>query len=227
MLLERAVKIRPRTMRMPGLGFPGSTSTSIASTYNPRPDPLDRALRCGAPRRGFGPYEPIRASQVLADVFFFRRELDAFFAEAERTLPSIPTMLLVLVCLGQKHAFHAGDERGITLVRKAIALDPFHPTWFHFPIALYHFERGEYEEALVAARKIDIPGLLLPACLSRRDLRRAGSPEARLDPLSKLLKALPGFHHRETDSRNGGSTMPAIDSIRRWVAALRKAGLPE
>jgi adenylate cyclase len=120
--------------------------------YNPRPNPLDRAL--DAARRAVGSDRAYQwAHSALAQVYFSRQELDAFFAEAERAIALNPNDVVTLAVLGGD-LHYAGDERGIALVRKAMKLDPFHPTWFHFPIAHYHFERSEYEEALAAARKI-------------------------------------------------------------------------
>ena len=122
--------------------------------------------------------------------------------------------------------FHAGDERGITLVRKAIALDPFHPPWFHFPIARYHFERGEYEEALVAARKIDIPDFFYPHVYLAAIYAELGRQSEAQSALEELLKVRPDFTIEKLihDRRKYNAS---DDSIRHWVAALRKAGLPE
>ena len=103
---------------------------------------------------------------------------------------------------------------------------PFHPSWFHFPIADYHFQRGEYEEALSAARKIDLPGYIRTHIVLAgiyAELERQS--EAR-SALEDLLRLYPGFTVEKLIEERRRWNYPD-DSIRLWVAALRKAGLPE
>ena len=122
--------------------------------------------------------------------------------------------------------YWVGDERGIVLVRKAIALDPFHPTWFDFTIARYHFDRGDYEEALAAARKVDLPGhFWLPVFLAAIYAELGRQSDAR-SALEELLRLYPGFAIDKLieEARKWNAT---DDYIRNMVAALRKAGLPE
>jgi cytochrome c-type biogenesis protein CcmH/NrfG len=161
----------------------------------------------------------------LADVYFYRHELDAFFAEAEHALALNPNNATVLADLGGR-LYDAGDERGVALVRKAIALDPFHPTWFNFTIALYHFERGEFAEALAAARKVEMPGNIRPRILLAGTYAELGRESEAASALGELRRVFP-----EATIEN------VIEELRKWnladhrirrlVAALRKAGMPE
>jgi TolB-like protein len=192
--------------------------------YNPRPDPLDRALE--AARRAVDA-EPTSqfAHHALAHVYFYRHTLDSFFAEAERTIALNPNNATYLAYLGLC-LHYAGDERGIALVRKAVKLDPFHPTWLNFPIAHNHFEKGEYKEALAAARNIDMPGLFWSQIYLAAIYAEMGRQNEAQSALEELLRLYPGFSVESLieDRRKWNAT---DDSIRRWVAALRKAGLPE
>jgi adenylate cyclase len=192
--------------------------------YNPRPDPLDRALDAAQRAVAADPTSQW-AHHVLAQVYFHRRELDAFFAEAERTIALNPNNAAILAEFGQNLCF-AGDERGIAFVKKAIKLDPLHPTWFYLSIAVHHFERGEYEEALVAARKINIPRLYWPQihlAAIYAGLGRQREAEAALEELHKLY---PGFSIEilVEELRKYNATGATIQS---YSAALRKAGLPD
>jgi adenylate cyclase len=158
-------------------------------------------------------------------VHFHRHELDSFSAEAERAIALNPNRSGLLAHAGQM-LYQAGDERGIAFVRKAMLLDPFHPTWFNFPITAYHFQRGEYEDALAAARKIDLPGffgtqMYLAAIYA--ELGRDSEARSAVEELRRLNPALTIERHvdrlRELNVPN--------ERIDRWVVALRKAGLPE
>ena len=52
---------------------------------------------------------------------------------------------------------HAGEyDRGCALTERAMAINPGHPGWLHFAVFNRHFARGEYAEALGAARRANI-----------------------------------------------------------------------
>jgi adenylate cyclase len=192
--------------------------------YNPRPNPLDRALT--AARRAVAS-DPSNqwAHGVLADVYFCRHELDAFFAEAERAIELNPNGADALAMLGERLQY-LGDERGIALVRKAATLDPFHPTWFNFTIAHHHFERGEYEEALIAARKLEIPDFFWPQVFLTAIYAELGREREAQSAREELLRLYPSFT-TEKFIEEARKWNYQDESIRHFVAALRKAGLPE
>ena len=50
-------------------------------------------------------------------------------------------------------------ERGKELLDEVFAYNSQIPGWLHALVALYHYNRSEYEEALKAAVKCQIPGL--------------------------------------------------------------------
>jgi adenylate cyclase len=193
-------------------------------SYNPRPDPLNRAL--DAARRAVGSDPTSQwAHHALAQVYFHRNEVDAFTSEAERAIALNPNNAFALADLGRNLEF-AGDERGIALVKKAMKLDPFHPTIYHFAVAHSHLHRGEYKAALAEARKINLPSSWLAqiylaviyAALDRHT-------EAR-SHLGELLRLRPDFTI-EVLTSEARKWNVSDDRIRRVVAALRKAGLPE
>jgi TolB-like protein len=221
--LERAVKSDP------GYADAWALLCTVYSdeyrfNYNPRPNPLDRALDAARRAVASDPANQ-RAHQALASVYFYRHELDAFFPEAERAIALNPNNAFTLAEMGQNLQF-AGDDQGVALVRKAMKLDPLHPTWYYAAVADYHFHRGEYEEALTAARKIEIPaffGTQLYLAAIYGELGRQREARAALE---ELLRQSPGFDVEKL-IRERRKWNVSDDSIRRWVAALRKAGLPE
>jgi adenylate cyclase len=121
---------------------------------------------------------------------------------------------------------NVGDDRGIVLVEKAMKLDPLHPTWFYRPIADHHFERGEYKEALAAARKIDVPGHYWPhvyLAAIYAELDCTVEAKAAVDKLHELSPEL-GIKKISEEWKKWNYQDRAI---RRWASALRKAGLGE
>jgi adenylate cyclase len=192
--------------------------------YNPRPDPLDRALEAARQAVAADPTSQ-GAHNALAAVYFYRRELDAFFAEAERVIALNPNNAMFLAALGEM-LHYARDERGIALLSRATKLDPFHPTWLHLPIAVDHLGRGELEEALGAALKVDMPGFAPPRLLLAVIYAELERPSEARSAVEELLRLRPGYTAEDAIDllrKNNFSD----DSIHRAAAALRKAGLPE
>src|SRR5712691_9511967 len=122
---------------------------------------LDRALAAG--RRAV---ELDRANQfalvALAQVHFFRQDLAAFGPAAERGMALNPLNTDALGILGLQ-IVHTGEfERGTAIVRRAMELNANHAGWMHFAPLWEHFHKGEYEQALERANRVDVPGLFWP-----------------------------------------------------------------
>jgi adenylate cyclase len=192
--------------------------------FNPRPHPLGRALE--AAQRAIACEATCQwAHHALAQVYFHRNELDAFFAEAERAVSLNPSNSFTLFDLGLNLEL-ADDPRGIAWVRKAMKLDPYHPTMYHFADAHRYFCMGDYEAALSEARKVNIPGFFWTPINLTAFYAELGRDREAQASLEELLRLYPGFtveKYREEARKWNLSD----DRVRRWVSALRKAGLPE
>src|ERR671931_368637 len=66
-------------------------------------------------------------------------------------------------------------ERGTAIVRRAMELNPNHAGWMHFAPLWNHFHKGEYEQALACANRVDVPGLFWPYLV----MASAGAPKPR------------------------------------------------
>ena len=193
-------------------------------SLNPRPHPLDRALNAAQRAVNADPAsQPARVS--LAQVYFYRHDLDGCFAEAEHAISLNPNNAVALQALGS-HLYLAGKEGGLDLVRKATKLDPFHPRMWHSPIISYHFHRGEYEKALAAARKVNLPDVALLQLYLAAIYAELGRQREAQAAVEGILKLDPGATTAKAVEEARKLNAPE-ERITRWAAALRKAGLPE
>ena len=119
---------------------------------------------------------------------------------------------------------NAGDiDRGIALVRKAIVLNPYHPDWYYFPLTHYHYVRGEYEEALDMAQKINVPGYFKTHVAQARAYGQLDRQAEAAKSIEKLLELYPGFPDQvRLEYRKWNWPEAAIEHA---IEGLRKAGL--
>ena len=192
-------------------GFPGGDATS-----------LDRAL--AAARRGV---ELDRANQfamvVLAQTHFFRQDLAAFGPAAERAMALNPLNTDALGILGLQ-IVHTGEfERGTAIVRRAMELNPNHAGWMHFAPLWDHFHKGEYEQALECANRVDVPGLFWPYLVMASACGHLGRRAEAAAAVRDLLALDPEFaaHARS----NVGTWHFASGLMEPILEGLRKAGL--
>jgi TolB-like protein/Flp pilus assembly protein TadD len=125
---------------------------------NKRPDPLGRANRAARRAVGIDPNNQQGWSE-LAAACFFARDRAGFFEGAERAIAINPRNSHALGWIGNLYT-HAGEyERGSALSERAMAINPRHPGWLHFANFNKHFAAGDYEAALRAAQRVNMPRL--------------------------------------------------------------------
>jgi serine/threonine protein kinase/tetratricopeptide (TPR) repeat protein len=192
-------------------GFPGNDATS-----------LDRAL--AAARRGV---ELDRANQfamvALAQTHFFRQDLAAFGPAAERAMALNPLNTDALGILGLQ-IVHTGEfERGTAIVRRAMELNANHAGWMHFAPLWEHFHKGEYEQALECANRVDVPGLFWPFLVMASACGHLGRRAEAAAAVRDLLALDPEFAtHARSNVGTWHFASGLMDPI---LEGLRKAGL--
>jgi TolB-like protein/class 3 adenylate cyclase len=154
--LERAVQLAPDySLAWSRLAF--MYVEELKYGYNMRPQPLERALPAAQKAIELDPKSQ-DGYYALAIIRYMReKDFDAFHVTADQALALNPNNAWVLSDLGT-WTYYSGDwERGKALIRKAMALNPLHQRWLHFPAFLDHYRKGEYREARAVGLKINLP----------------------------------------------------------------------
>jgi eukaryotic-like serine/threonine-protein kinase len=122
--------------------------------FNPLPDPLARAQR--AARRAIElDARSQSAWHALASTCFHLHDGPGLEDALERAVRSNPRNATTLAWMGTILT-HAGEhDRGCGLVTLAMDINPSHPGWLHVAVFNRHFARGDYDEALSAARRVN------------------------------------------------------------------------
>ncbi len=224
--LERAVKLDPNYADAWAM-LSWVYVEEYQQGFNPRPNALGRALDAARRAIDLAPTHQ-RSYDALANVYFFRKDLDAFYSLAERTVALNPNNASTLAEMGTLIVFSSWTiptrrDRGLAMVKKAMALNPSYPIWYHFPVAWIHWWKGEHDKALAEAKLIDLPDyfwthMLQAAIYGALDRRAEAAPAVA--NLLKLYPALPSKIRAEWRKWN----IPD-EVIDRAILDLRRAGL--
>jgi tetratricopeptide (TPR) repeat protein len=190
--------------------------------FNPLPDSLDRALT--AAQRAV---ETNRTSQLayeaLAMTHFLRRDLAAFRPAADRATSLNTRNSNTFAYLGNLLVFIREFEKGTTLTRKAMELNPHHAGWFHFALIWDHYGRGEYDKVLEHTNRVNMPGFFWPPLIIASVCGELGRTSEATTALNELLTIDPDFaaHARQYIE----PWLYATGFIDQIMDGLRKAGL--
>ena len=163
---------------------------------------------------------------VYSNLLFSEGDLVGFKQEGETALRLNPNNNISLVHYGLRLAFTGEWDRGRTLIKKAITLNPLHPHWYRIPEVVYFYNYGEYLQALAELDRIEMPGffwthLLRAAILGQLDRLDEAGVAAQ-----GLLKLKPAFRLARISQTHlggvsSGADEPGCGSI---CVALRQSG---
>jgi TolB-like protein len=185
-------------------------------------DPLDRALNAAQRAVDIDPAGQL-GCQVLAQAYFFRRDLEAFLPAAEKAMALNPRDSNSLGILGLL-IVHAGEfDRGAQITRRAMDLNPHHAAFYHFGPIWEHFHNLDYEKALVRAKRANMPGFFWPYLVVAATCGHLGRQAEAEAAVKQLLDLDPEFaaHARQ----NVESWHFASGLLEPLLDGLRKAGL--
>jgi len=190
--------------------------------YEGPPNPLNLAHAAATRAVELDPTSQI-ARFSLANVHFFEDDLEGFSAEAEKALALNPNNTEIMASLAVRFCGVEKKERGLALIKKAMALNPQHPGWYWNVVIYNYYENREYAKALEVAQRVDMPKFywtyLWLAVLYAENNQLGPAHLA----VSELFKFHPKFQHE------------SLKYIRQWIKSekavqhmsdsLRKAGL--
>lgn len=184
---------------------------------NPLPDPIGRALAMAERAIELDP-QCAYARCWLAIVHFFRHRNDKFRAEAERALALNPNDAETLADLGHYFSFMGEFERGAELSKRACALNPLHPGWYHFSLARGEYNKRNYEAVVAHLEKIALPHFYWWHMFSAAVKGQIGDRDA-LDHARRMMELKP-----ELDPARELSKWNAADADREhFLEGLAKA----
>jgi TolB-like protein/Flp pilus assembly protein TadD len=192
--------------------------------FNPREKPLERAREAAWRAVKIDPACQMGWKE-LAAVHFFSRDFNAFRETAERAMSLNPRDGTTLAFMAIMIAFSGDWERGMALAQRAIDLNRHHPGWYHNVSFHHHYRKGEYEEALQAAKKINMPEFHWMQLMTAAACGMLGRNEEARTAIESLRKYNPTFLDLENVRDDIGMWDPDKDEVEQFLQGLQKAGL--
>jgi TolB-like protein/Tfp pilus assembly protein PilF len=192
-----------------------------AEGFNLQDDPLGRALDAAQRAVDAAPSSPL-AHAVLARALFFRRELPAFRAEAERAMALNPMDGAVLALMGELIAYSGDWDRGCALVERATELNPRHPGWYWLCLTYNAYRQRDYRKTLTSVQKTNLPGFFYTHALAAAAHGQLGDRAAAGRSVRDLLALEPNF---AANARGEFAKRWDEEFVEHLVEGLRKAGV--
>jgi TolB-like protein/cytochrome c-type biogenesis protein CcmH/NrfG len=192
--------------------------------FNPQEKPLERAREAAWRAVKIDPACQMGWKE-LAAVHFFSRDFTAFRETAERAMSLNSRDGTTLAYMAIMIAFSGDWERGVALTQRAIELNRHHPGWYHNIAFHHHYRKGEYEAALQAAKKINMPEFHWMHLMTAAACGMLGRDEEARTAIESLRKYNPTFLDLENVREDIGMWDPDKDEVERLLQGLQKAGL--
>jgi TolB-like protein len=218
--LERAVQEAPGNADCWAL-LSNMCREEYAHGFNPKPDPLGRALTAARRAVEIAPSNHL-GHHALATALFLRREFSAFRNAAERAIALNPMDGFTMAYLGSLIAYSGDWERGCAMAKQAREMNPNHPSWYWFSDCFNAYRQGDDRASLDIARKIQMPGFWRANLALAATYGQLGERESADRALQQLLTLRPNF---AAEARTELLKWWAPELVERLMEGLHKAGL--
>jgi len=137
-----------------------------------------------------------RARVILSFLRMFCDEISAAKTEAERALALNPASLFYMDAIGYILTLLGEWERGITLLQKALRLNPYNHNFVYYAFWLNHFRLKEYEAAYIETMNLTIVENFWVPLARAATLGQLGRIKEGEEAARELLSLKPDFKTR-------------------------------
>lgn len=192
--LEKAVKIDPHYAdAWAGLSFLALDEYRFSFNMIDNPDSaLIRAQELAEKAISMSTKFSI-AWYALTIIHYHNGELEKFQNNIKMGLSIAPNSPAVLADSGVYLCLMGEMDQGLSLVKKAIELNPQHPNWCQFALFHNHFLKGEYKKASGYLSTIETPDWFWPYALQAINYAELGDIKASENAKKHLTRLYPNF----------------------------------
>ena len=163
--------------------------------FDPGQTPLDEALHLAHEGVRLEPGNQL-SRLVLARLHVLDEDLAAGLSEAEAALALHPDSMLFMDAIGYVMCLLGDFERGLPLVRRAIAENPYYRRFVHYATWLDAYRRGDDEGALAETPWLNGVGYFWDPLARAASLGQLGRKAEARAAVRELLELKPDFARR-------------------------------
>lgn len=220
--MKESVRIDPRY----AMGWAVLGETYVAGYFNGYDchitDPLEEAVRCGKESLRID-FRCQQAYQALALAYLFQHKkveclkIVEQWARLKSKAAGIAGGLgFCLICTGKY-------ERGYEMLIDSIQLNPFYPWWFNGGLSFYHFNKGEYDDAIYWADKMHPFSLPWEQIMKIASYAEQGEMAEALAHADHIRASFPGF--TQVKEQYVGAFLQEKMLVDRILSAMHKVRL--
>jgi TolB-like protein/tetratricopeptide (TPR) repeat protein len=194
--------------------------------YNPAPSrevARDLALEAANRAVELDPHDAL-GYHARFQAHFAHGDIKAFKEAGNRAVELNPNHTDILADYGLHLTMCDEWDRGRLLLKLALSLNPEPPDWYWFPFFVWHFERGEYDDALEMALRSQNQAFYWTHGMHALAYSALGMRDEAAAAIGRLLECNPDFSRHAREEL--GLWMNA-NRLEQMLAALHEAGLPK
>ncbi len=193
--------------------------------YDLRPNGLEESLPLANHAVSLNPGCQF-AYWALALNYFLRQDLYSFRRAASRIIPLNPANTYALTGCGLLVGMAEDLSEGLSIIKKAVQLNPNLPSWHHIIPFMVHYSDGNYDAALTEALHINTPDCFWDSMLRAAVYGRLGMQEEGLAALQELMRLQPSFvEHSPVLLQSLLFSEQHVDAVRAGLVAAGLKGL--